>query len=105
MVVRDEDMSQAVERHAEGDELRGGAVAAIDDVRHAVDQDQARRILRQLRRADARPALGAEQDEAGALRLALRERGHEGQGEQARRTGHESSASWHAPNDIGLTSR
>ena len=78
MVVRHEDVAQRGQWHVRQDKLTSHAVAAVDDIRGVVPDDDLGRGRTRLPRAWA--AASPEQDESGAGGLALnpiwlRERG------------------------------
>src|SRR5690349_19112659 len=72
MLVREEDVAQARQREARGDELPSNPVAAIDDIQLVVDDEDLR--SGDVLLARARSASGAEQDEASLRALRLRPR-------------------------------
>src|SRR5260221_14652700 len=92
--MRDEDVAQVVARAPRARELMRDALAAIDDVGHAVDDDQVRG-LGAPGRDDPRPAARAEENEprARACRLAERRAPRKGRrGSERRRAAQKTSA-------------
>src|SRR4051812_7207835 len=102
MLMRHEQVAQRGQWHIRKDKLTGHAVAAVDDIRGVVADDDLRRCGTCLPRAWA--ATSPEQDDSCLDGLAsdsiwLRERGHQGRGSRQKRT---SAAGWHMASRSGI---